>query len=56
MDICPQRAVDYRLIGTTIGVRPVFVSLAVVFNLLIMNSFAMFLVHFVLTGEALPFF
>ncbi len=51
MDICPKGAIDYRLIGTNIGVRPVFVTLAVVFNLVILSSFAVSLVHFMLTGE-----
>jgi polyferredoxin len=51
MDICPQGAIDYRLIGTNVGVRPIFVILAVVFNLLIMSGFVMALVHFLLTGE-----
>ncbi|RLB67282.1 MAG: hypothetical protein DRH04_08215 [Deltaproteobacteria bacterium] len=27
MDICPNGATDYRLIGTEIGVRPIFVVL-----------------------------
>jgi ferredoxin len=51
MDICPKGAIDYRLIGTNIGVRPVFVTLAVVFNLVILSSFVGALVHFLLTGE-----
>lgn len=51
MDICPQRAIDYRLIGTNVGVRPIFVILAVVFNLLIMEGFVTALVQFLLTGE-----
>lgn len=51
MDICPQGAIDYRLIGTNVGVRPIFVILAVVFNLLIMSGFVMALVQFLLTGE-----
>ncbi len=51
MDICPRGAIDYRLIGTNIGVRPVFVTLAVVFNLMILSSFMIALVHFLLTGE-----
>ena len=51
MDICPRGAIDYRLIGTNRGVRPVFISLAVVFSVLIMSSFVMDLVRFMLTGE-----
>lgn len=54
MDICPKGAIDYRLIGTNIGVRPVFITLAVVFNLVILSSFTMALVHFLLTGEIEP--
>ncbi len=55
MDNCPQGAIDYRLIGTNVSVRPIFVSLAVVFNLLIMSGFVMALVHFLLTGEISSF-
>ena len=51
MDICPQRAIDYRVVGTKRGARPVFVSLAVVFNLLILNSYVGLLLRFLLTGE-----
>jgi polyferredoxin len=51
MDACPRGAIDYRLIGTGIGVRPVFVTLAVVFNLLITSGFIMALVRFLQTGE-----
>lgn len=51
MDVCPQGAIDYRLIGTDIGIRPIFIILAVVFNLVIMSGFVMALVHFLLTGE-----
>lgn len=51
MDLCPRGAIDYRLIGTKIGVRPVFVSLAVAFNLLIMSMFIMALINFLRTGQ-----
>ena len=51
MDICPKGAIDYRLIGTSISVRPVFITLAVVFNILIMSGFIMALVIFWQTGE-----
>jgi polyferredoxin len=51
MDLCPRGAIDFRLIGTKIGVRPAFVALAVTFNLLIMSSFIMALVNFFRTGQ-----
>lgn len=51
IDVCPRGAIDYCLIGTDIGVRPVFVSLAVVFNLLILSGFIVSLMRFLLTGE-----
>jgi ferredoxin len=51
MDICPQGAIDYCLIATNIRVRPVFVTLGVVFSLLLLSSFVTTLVHFMLTGE-----
>jgi polyferredoxin len=51
MDICPKQAIDYRLIGTNIGVRPVFVTLAVVFNMLLLSGYINGLVHYLLTGE-----
>jgi polyferredoxin len=50
MDICPKGAIDYCLIGTNLSVRPVLVTLAVVFNLLIMSSFIIALVRFLQTG------
>jgi polyferredoxin len=50
MDICPKGAIDYCLIGTNLSVRSVLVTLAVVFNLLIMSSFIMALVRFLQTG------
>jgi len=50
MDICPKGAIDYCLIGTNISIRPVFVTLAVVFNLLIMSTFIIALVRFLQTG------
>lgn len=50
IDICPKGAIDYCLIGTSISVRPVFVTLAVVFNLLIMSGFIIVLVRFLQTG------
>lgn len=51
MDICPTGAIDYKLIGTERSVRPVIVTLGVVFNLLIMGTFIMAIVHFLQTGE-----
>jgi len=50
IDGCPKGAIDYRLIGTNIGVRPVFITLAVIFNLLIMSTFIMTLVDYFQTG------
>jgi polyferredoxin len=51
MDICPKQAIDYRLIGTNVGVRPVFVTLAVVFNMLLLSGYITGLIHYMLTGE-----
>jgi NAD-dependent dihydropyrimidine dehydrogenase PreA subunit len=51
MDICPKQAIDYRIVGTNIGVRPVFVTLAVVFNLLIVSGYISTLVLYLLTGQ-----
>jgi ferredoxin-type protein NapH len=51
MDICPKQAIDYRLIGTNVGVRPVFVTLAVVFNMLLLSGYISGLVQYALTGQ-----
>ena len=51
MDICPKQAIDYRLIGTNIGVRPVFVTLVVVFNMLLLSGYTMGLIKYLLTGQ-----
>jgi len=51
MDICPRGAIDYRLIGTNISVRPVFVTLAVVFSVLLLSGYVASLIDFLLTGE-----
>jgi ferredoxin len=51
MDNCPTGAIEYRLLGTRDGIRPVFVSLAVVFNILITSSFILAFVHYLITGK-----
>lgn len=49
-DKCPSGAADYYLIGTRDRIRPVFVSLAVIFNLLLTSSYISLLVQYWRTG------
>ena len=51
MDACPRGAIDYRLIGTNINARPFFISLVVVFSVLLLSGFVVGLINYLLTGE-----
>jgi polyferredoxin len=51
MDVCPQGAIDYCLIGTNIRARPVFITLAVAFGVMLLSGYVITLVRFLLTGE-----
>ena len=51
MDVCPRGAIDYRLIGTNINARPIFVALVMVFSMLLLSGFVTSLIKYLLTGE-----
>jgi polyferredoxin len=51
MDACPNGAIDYRLIGTSVCIRPWFITLATVFLVMLMTGFTVTVVQFILTGH-----
>lgn len=50
IDQCPSGAIDFYLIGTRDRIRPVFVSLAVIFNILLTGAYITLLVQYLRTG------
>ncbi|MDD1729759.1 MAG: 4Fe-4S binding protein, partial [Methanospirillum sp.] len=50
IDRCPKKAIDYTLLGTTAGVRPWFIALAVTFCMMLTYGFSMTIVQYLFTG------
>ena len=50
MDRCPKNAIDYTLVGTSSGVRPWFIAIAVTFCLVFTFTFTMKIVEYLMTG------
>ena len=51
MDHCPSGAIDYHLLGTRDSIRPVFITLAVVFNIVLASGFILAFIHYLSTGK-----